>query len=183
MARYKGDYNKESYCPKCEEWILEPTYRIMDLAVGIAPNPDIDKHPEIKIEKVWHDERGWKHTILSRLVLLHPKWTKLVYCSKGHMCRGKPHNKTDKRKAKDKRKTRQKNTIPDSVKIDLIDDTLRRLKTQEEYESDPNLRLDNPEVKHVGTIGTMMRGQIESTLEGVEKLRREFEVKRKRQKE
>jgi hypothetical protein len=93
LVHFKDRYNFESFSGSCG-WVSKPS--VWRLGVAIAPNPDSDRHPEIKIGEVWYDEKGWKHTILGRLQIVgkHVK----VFCPKCHKrCRSGSYSKTPTR--------------------------------------------------------------------------------------
>ena len=95
MVSNKDRYKVGSWCAKCQLLDPEPSYFIRDLGVAIAPNPDVDRHPEIKIGKVWYDEKGWKYTILARLKIIHLNRGKRVFCKDcGRQTRAVPLKKT-----------------------------------------------------------------------------------------
>src|SRR5918994_1953876 len=112
MVHYRDKYRTHSYCKKCGKWVPEPTYVLKDLAVEILPNPDTDRHPEVKVDSVYYDTKGWKHTILTRLYLFQAKWVKPIRCPTcGKQCKGKTHAKTDTRSTKDRERIELQNMV------------------------------------------------------------------------
>jgi len=152
-------YERFSYCSDCGYWLKIPTYQ--RFLVACTPNSK------------YYDINGKEKPVHVLIPTKQFRFNVVCPCCQG-VCRGKPYGK-DKRKSTDRRRARQENTIPYSKKLELIDDTIRRLKIQLEYENDPSLRPDNDTIaKKVGTVQTFMRGDIEKTLEDVLKLKAEY---------
>lgn len=142
MVHNKDRYRKNSYC-KTHGWIPDPTYDIREMAIAYLPNPWQDKHPELEIGKVFYDDKGWKHTILARLILLSKTWVKKVICPVcNNQCRGRSPYKTDERKAvKKERITIEKvgvlGVIPVSREVESVKPELPgRLQLAKDYPDD-----------------------------------------------